>query len=79
MTSNSSKQVDFMNIQSLTTSEKIHLAEELWESVRANSDDLELTPEQRQLLDERLAAFKRDGSPGDSWQIVRDRILKRRE
>jgi len=63
-----------MDIQSLSTSERILLAEQLWNSVYEKSDDIELTPDQIALLDSRLSAYEADGNPGDSWENVRARI-----
>ncbi|MBT4862805.1 MAG: hypothetical protein HON46_18570, partial [Gammaproteobacteria bacterium] len=40
-----------MDIQSLSTPERILLAEELWDSVRTKSDEIEVTPEQIELLE----------------------------
>ena len=63
-----------MDIQSLSTSERIRLAELLWDSVHDRSDEIELTPEQKQLLEARLAAYEEDGDPGDTWENVKARI-----
>ncbi len=63
-----------MDIQSLSTSERILLAEQLWDSVYEKCDDIELTPDQIALLDSRLAAYEMDGNLGNSWEIVRARI-----
>jgi len=65
-----------MDTQSLGTSQRILLAGQLWDSVRANSDKLELTREQTRFLESRLSAFETDGSLGDSWVNVKGRILK---
>jgi len=59
-----------MNIQELSVSERILLAEKLWDSVRYKSDEIELTTDQMSLLDSRLAALKADGDLGDSWENV---------
>lgn len=64
-----------MDIQSLSAAERILLAEQLWESVRLKSDDIELTPEQVELLESRLSALESDGELGDSWENVRARIV----
>lgn len=63
-----------MNIQSLSMAERILLAEELWESVRSNSDEIEVTAEQIELLESRLTALDADGELGDSWENVKERI-----
>ncbi len=65
-----------MNIQQLSTSEKILLIEDLWESVRAESDHSPLTEAQKLELDRRLTAFELDGDLGDTWENVRNRITK---
>ena len=63
-----------MDIQALSTTERILLAEQLWDSVHANSNEIELTSEQIELLDNRLTALEFDGDLGDSWENVKARI-----
>jgi len=63
-----------MDILSLSTPERILLAEQLWDSVRTKSDEIEITPEQTKLLESRLAALESDGDLGDSWDNVKARI-----
>lgn len=65
-----------MNIQQLTLSEKIILAERLWDSVRAESQAQPLSSEQKQLLDTRLDALELDGEFGDSWSDVFRRVTQ---
>ena len=67
-----------MDIQALSTPERILLAEQLWDSVRTKSNEIELTSEQIELLDSRLAALESDGDLGDSWENVKSRIIGRR-
>jgi len=64
-----------MNIQELSVSERILLAEKLWDSVRYQSDEIELTTDQMSLLDSRLAALTADGDLGDSWENVKARVI----
>ena len=66
-----------MNIQQLTTSEKILLAEQLWDSVRAETRAQPISSEQKQLLDARLDAIELDGELGDSWDNVFKRVTQR--
>ncbi len=66
-----------MDIQSLSTPERILLAEQLWDSVRDKSDEIEVTPEQIKLLESRLAALEADGELGDTWESVKSRIVTR--
>jgi len=66
-----------MNIQSLSIPERILLAEQLWESVRTKSLETEASKELLELLDTRLAEFEIDGDVGDSWENVKERIIKK--
>lgn len=65
-----------MSIQELSASEKILLAEQLWESVRAEADVSPLTDDQKAELDRRLEAYELDPDQGDSWAVVKARLLK---
>ena len=66
-----------MDIRSLSPADRIKLAEQLWDSVLEHSDDIELSPEQIELLESRIAAFEADGDPGDTWENVKARIQDR--
>ena len=63
-----------MKLQELTPSEKILLAEELWDSVVSDERLFPLTEEQKKELDNRLASYSLDPEAGDSWGNVRKRI-----
>lgn len=63
-----------MNIQSLSISERILLAEQLWDSVRTRSDEVKVPDELLALLDERLTTLASDGEAGSDWESVKKRI-----
>ncbi len=63
-----------MNLQELTNSEKILLAEDLWDSVASNEQLIPITEDQKNILDKRLAKYSLNQDSGDSWQNVRNRI-----
>ncbi len=63
-----------MNLQELTSAEKILLAEELWDSVVSDEQLFPLTEEHKKELDARLASYTLDPEAGDSWRNVRQRI-----
>lgn len=63
-----------INIQLLSQSERIMLAEELWDSIAENQDDLEVTDAQKKILDERLAAYKASPDEGKSWAEVKNEM-----
>lgn len=66
-----------MEIQSLTISERIILAEALWDSVIADDVDIDVTATQREELNRRLAAFEIDQDVGSPWSHVKARILSK--
>lgn len=66
-----------MDIQSLITQERIQLAEQLSESVRDKSNEIEVTAEQIKLLERRLEALQSDGDLGDTWENVKTRVVDR--
>jgi putative addiction module component (TIGR02574 family) len=49
-------------LMQLTPAERLELAQELWDSVPDETDDFELTPEQKTELDRRMAEHERDPS-----------------
>lgn len=63
-----------MNLQELTNSEKILLAEDLWDSVASNKQLFPITEEQKIILDKRLEKYSYDQDSGDSWLNVKNRI-----
>lgn len=63
-----------MNLQELSASEKILLAEQLWDSVRAEADASELSTAQRKVLAQRLAEFELEPEQGESWDTVKAQI-----
>jgi len=66
-------------ILKLSIPERIRLAEDIWESIAAVPESVEVTDGQRRELDRRLAAWREDPTRGDPWEIVRERIQKRGE
>jgi len=66
-----------LDISKLTVAERIQLAEDLWDSVAADTGDLPLTAAQAAELDRRLAELARDPGAGETWDVVRERIEQR--
>ena len=66
-----------LDISRLSVAERIQLAEDLWDSVAADTGELPLTDAQRAELELRLADFERDAGSGEPWEVVRERIQKR--
>lgn len=66
-----------LDISKLTVAERIQLAEDLWDSVAADTGDLPLTGAQAAELDRRLAELAGDPGAGESWDVVRERVEQR--
>jgi putative addiction module component (TIGR02574 family) len=62
----------------LSAAERLELVEELWDSIADEDKALELTPEQREDLDRRLAEADADPTGGSPWDEVRERIRHRK-
>ncbi len=65
-----------MKIQELSVSERIILAEKLWDSVIEDNESIELSVKQKEELDRRLQAFIDDQKFGSSWDEVKERIIR---
>lgn len=63
-----------INIQQLSQSERILLAEALWDSVVDNQDSLEVTESQQKILEQRLAAYHASPTEGTSWDEVKNEM-----
>ncbi len=64
-----------MRIQELSVSERIILAEKLWDSIADENTQIELPEKQKVELDRRLQAFLDDQDIGSSWSEVKERII----
>lgn len=61
----------------LSTAEKVKLVGELWDSIPEEDETLEMTTEQREDLDRRLAEADADPDGGVPWEVARERIRER--
>lgn len=64
-----------MKIQELSISERIVLAEKLWDSIIDEDTAIELPAKQKIELDSRLQTFLDDQDVGSTWTEVKDRII----
>ncbi len=64
-----------MKIDELSESEKLILAQQLWDSVANDQNAVELTAAQKTELNNRLSQFESDQNTGLDWNTVKSRIL----
>ncbi len=62
-----------VDISELSVSERIQLAEDLWDSIITTPDEVPLSDEQKQELDRRLE-MHRHKNQGATWQSVKERL-----
>jgi putative addiction module component (TIGR02574 family) len=63
-----------IEIAQLSISERIQLAEDLWDSILDRQDEVQLDPVQQQELDRRLDRHRQDPTAGSTWETVRQRL-----
>ncbi len=64
-----------MKLDELSASERLILAQQLWDSVANDQNAIELTAAQKTELDNRLSSFESDTNIGLDWDTVKSRIL----
>jgi putative addiction module component (TIGR02574 family) len=65
-----------LGINRLSLAERILLVEEIWDSIAAEAEALEVPQSHKDELDRRLAAFHADPQAGSSWEDVKSRLQK---
>ena len=63
-----------LNIDRLSTAERLRLIEELWDSLSESPDALPRSDAQRQELDSRLDDLERSGATGIPWDEVLQQV-----
>ncbi len=58
--------------------ERIRLVEGIWDSIEAEIDVVELSPQQRAELERRIEDFRLNPGGGIPWEIVREEALARK-
>lgn len=62
----------------LSKAERILLVEDIWDSIAAEPDGVELSTAQKVELTKRLDRLKRTGPQGSDWATVKRPMLKER-
>lgn len=64
-----------VDISELSVSERIQLAEDLWDSISTDSNvDIPLSESQKQELDRRLELHRQNPQQGSNWEEVKQRL-----
>jgi len=62
----------------LSIAERIQLVEDIWDTIVAQADRVELTEEEKKIIDERLKAYHQNSNLGSPWQDVFKRIVSKK-
>jgi putative addiction module component (TIGR02574 family) len=63
-----------LDFRSMSIPERILLVEEIWDSIAADQQSLEVTQAQKDELDRRLAACDAAPDQGSTWEEVKSRL-----
>jgi putative addiction module component (TIGR02574 family) len=69
--------MEMIDFARLSTEERLHLLEQLWDSLAATPETVPVTPAQRAELDRRLDDLDREGPVGIPWNDVLHAIRTR--
>ena len=65
---------DRLNIEELSAAERIQLVEEVWASIAAEQESLEISEAQREELDRRLESHRSSQERGATWESIKGRL-----
>lgn len=66
------------DILQLSVAERIQLAEDIWDSIAAFPEAVDLTEVQRQELDRGLQSYSQNPKEGKSWQSLKANLIRLR-
>ncbi|TAL90703.1 MAG: addiction module protein [Rhodanobacter sp.] len=69
--------MNITTLRDLPVEQRLHLVEELWDSIASDQQALPLTDDQRTELDRRLDAYELDGNAGRCAEVALADIRKR--
>jgi putative addiction module component (TIGR02574 family) len=70
--------INVSEIKSMSIPERILLVEEIWDSIAAQQEAVELTAAQRDELDRRLESCEGSPNEGTSWEEVKSRLRRQK-
>jgi putative addiction module component (TIGR02574 family) len=71
------KRITATDTLTLSIPERIQLVEDIWDTIAADAQSIELTEDEKRIIDERLEAYHRNPDLGSPWEDVYKRILSR--
>ncbi len=72
------KQLTATDTLGLSIPERIQLVEDIWDTIAANANSVELTEDEKDIIDERLELYHQNPNLGSPWEKVFKRILDKK-
>ena len=72
------KQITATDTLTLSIPERIQLVEDIWDTITVDPEAIELTEQDKQIIDERLEAYHKDPEVGSPWNDVYEKIVAKR-
>jgi putative addiction module component (TIGR02574 family) len=69
------KKITATDTIALSIPERIQLVEDIWDTIAAEAQAIELTEDEKKIIDERLEAYHRNPDVGSPWEDVYKRIV----
>ncbi|MEK9149175.1 MAG: addiction module protein [Candidatus Desantisbacteria bacterium] len=63
----------------LSLPERIQLVEDIWDTIVVEADSVELTEEEKKIINERLEAYYQNPNLGSPWEDAFKRIVSKNE
>jgi putative addiction module component (TIGR02574 family) len=70
-------EIHLADILELPVEERVKLAQAIWDSVAELPDPYPLSDSERELIDRRLEAYRRNPDAVSPWPEVKERLLRR--
>ena len=62
----------------LSIPERIQLVEDIWDTIASETESIELTDNEKKIIDERLEAYHKNPDEGSPWDDVYKRIVSKK-
>jgi putative addiction module component (TIGR02574 family) len=70
------KQITATDALALSIPERIQLVEDIWDTIISEPETIELTENEKKIIDERLEAYHKNPESGSPWGDVYKRLVK---
>ena len=68
------KKITATDSLTLSIPERIQLVEDIWDTIATKAEPVELTEDEKRIIDERLEAYHKNPGSGSPWEDVYKRI-----